>query len=694
MSTAPLTFANVSLILLRRKRLLLGWGVIGAAMGLVLSVTLPETHTAIGSLIVENGEPNVPELGMGIGTASGNPEGVVLTQVEILRSYGLIKTVVNDLALATAPDLRAVCHWPKYLNDAWGWLEPVLKWVPNWHSDDTQNASADDSPNSLTDKTAEYVRKQMRVDATEHSSVINVQFSAGSPALAAAIVNDLMKAYFDTDMQRRAAQIEQVNAWLTQRSADLEKEAIAADRAVQLYVASHHVIEVQGSSADALLYNTQQLRLADAKQALARQQSLLDTLTARGTASDEVLNSKTIEMYKEREAKLTEQAAGLGPLDPRGASLQQARGSILEQIIAEKAQIALAIKRNVTVAQSDVAELEAALQTGQQREKLSAVDTATLSNLRAVAQAKRQLFVAFGSRSEQSRLAAAQLPSARTLHRAVALPHHSTTPLGTAIGFLSGALLVGGLVLVRDALRNRVISADQVMSVTGLPMLGSLPELDLRRQSPPTAVTETMRAMWWNALSNDSRGVVVTITSSETGEGKTTLTLMLSRRIAADGGRVLVIDGDLRRRGLATALGQKPRLPLEAVLRGGTLRDLVERDPSGIDYILADGSAQNPMFVLQSAPFRLLLADARGAYDAVFLDTPPVLRVADAVFLGKLSDHIVFVVGAGLMANDLVADAVERFAADDRQKIVTVLTRVPRGDLQTKDYFKGYGSVA
>src|SRR5271157_1838196 len=106
MSTAPLTFANVSLILLRRKRLLLGWGVIGAAMGLVLSVTLPETHTAIGSLIVENGEPNVPELGMGIGTASGNPEGVVLTQVEILRSYGLIKTVVNDLALATAPDLR------------------------------------------------------------------------------------------------------------------------------------------------------------------------------------------------------------------------------------------------------------------------------------------------------------------------------------------------------------------------------------------------------------------------------------------------------------------------------------------------------------------------------------------------------------------------------------------------------------
>ena len=326
MSTAPLTFANVSLILLRRKRLLLSCGVIGAAMGLVLSVTLPETHTAIGSLIVENGEPNVPELGMGIGTASGNPEGVVLTQVEILRSYGLIKTVVNDLALATAPDLRAVCHWPKYLNDAWGWLEPVLNRFPNWHSDDTQNASADDRPNSLTDKTAEYVRKQMRVDATEHSSVINVQFSAGSPTLAAAIVNDLMKAYFDTDMQRRAAQIEQVNAWLTQRSADLEKEAIAADRAVQSFVASHHVIEVQGSSTDALLYNTQQLRLAEAKQALARQQSLLDTLTARGTASDEVLNSKTIEMYKEREAKLTEQAAGLGPLDPRRASLRTGQG--------------------------------------------------------------------------------------------------------------------------------------------------------------------------------------------------------------------------------------------------------------------------------------------------------------------------------------------------------------------------------
>jgi polysaccharide biosynthesis transport protein len=124
------------------------------------------------------------------------------------------------------------------------------------------------------------------------------------------------------------------------------------------------------------------------------------------------------------------------------------------------------------------------------------------------------------------------------------------------------------------------------------------------------------------------------------------------------------------------------------------LGDLVERDPSGIDYILANGSALNPMSVLQSPGFRLLLANGRCAYDVVFLDTPPVLRVADAVFLGKLSDHIVFVVGAGLIPNDLVADAVERFAPDDRQKIATVLTRVPRGDLQTRDYFKGYGSTA
>jgi capsular exopolysaccharide synthesis family protein len=231
--------------------------------------------------------------------------------------------------------------------------------------------------------------------------------------------------------------------------------------------------------------------------------------------------------------------------------------------------------------------------------------------------------------------------------------------------------------------------------VTGLPVLGSLPELDVHRRLAPPAVTETMRAMWWNALSNESRGVIVTITSSEKGEGKTTLTMMLSRRIAEDGGRVLVIDADLRRRGLTTVLGRKPRLPLEAVLKGGaSLQNLVERDSSGVDCILADGSVSNPMTVLQSSAFRLLLADARSAYDVVFLDTPPVLRVTDAVILGKLSDHILFVVGAGLIPNDAVADAVQRFAVDDRPKLCTVLTRVPPGDLQTRDYFKGYGSVS
>jgi capsular exopolysaccharide synthesis family protein len=248
------------------------------------------------------------------------------------------------------------------------------------------------------------------------------------------------------------------------------------------------------------------------------------------------------------------------------------------------------------------------------------------------------------------------------------------------------------MIVLRDALRNRVVAPNQLVTAIGLPVLASLPEVDGRRKLLPPSVTETVRAMWWNVLSHPSKGVVVIVTSSETGEGKTTLTALMSRRIAADGGRVLVIDADLRRRGLGAAFSTAPKVPLEAVLRGDVpMRDAIWRDVSGVDCFLPDASVDNPIAVFQSAVFRNLIESSRSTHDVVFLDTPPVLRVADALFLSKLADHVLFVVGAGRTSTDLVSRAIGRFAPEERSKVITVLTRASSGDLQTADYFKGYG---
>jgi succinoglycan biosynthesis transport protein ExoP len=687
MSTMPLTFGNISTILLRRKRLLLTVGVLSAGLGFVGSINLPQRYIAVGSMIAETGELNGPQGGTAAAAAKSDSEGIVITQIEVLRSVGLIKKVVEKLKLDVNQEFRPETSWPAVVEAARLGIAPLFEKMSQWLFPAEQ---------TTTERAVDYVQRHLRVAAAERSSVLTIQYSAASPALAVSLVDALMQEYLDDDLERRAEQIRQMEAWLNVHAKALEEDADAADQKVNQFVKLHSQLgEVMNSLPAAVQLNALQSKLLEARQDLARQQALFETVSKGGSAAEEILNSKMIQTYKELEARIVEQLAMLGPTDPRRTNIQSALGSIRAEIADEKLQITTSIRRNWDVAKANVRVLETNIQDNEKREQSSSLDAATLANLRATVQAKQQLVAAFNSQSQQMRTAvAAQAPAARVLYKGFLPPHHSLTIPVLFISGFAGMLLVGGVSVLRDILRGRVTSPDQVAVSTGLPVIASLPELT-RQGKPIPLVTETVRAMWCNVLSRPSQGVVITVTSSDQGEGKTTVTAMMSRRIAADGARVLVIDADLRRRGMGLKLKALPKIPMDAVLAGkAPLSEAIYHDVSGVDYFLPDASVENPIAVLQSPAFRHLIETSKASYDVVFLDAPPVLRVADPLILAKLSDHILFIVGAGSASADLVSDAVARFAADDRRKVVTVLNRVAKVDLWAGNYYSGYEAKA
>ena len=93
------------------------------------------------------------------------------------------------------------------------------------------------------------------------------------------------------------------------------------------------------------------------------------------------------------------------------------------------------------------------------------------------------------------------------------------------------------------------------------------------------------------------------------------------------------------------------------------------------------------MRVLSSERFGQILALSRTLYDFVILDSPPALHVADPVLLGRYCEYIVFVVQAGRLPHELIAEALRRFSNEDRAKMVTLLTRVKRSLLDRRDYY-------
>ncbi|WP_428485842.1 GumC family protein [Rhodopila sp.] len=682
-------------LLLRRKWLIMLSGLVAACLAVAMTKVMPREYAADGGMIVENSEPNVPELGVGVGSSGGNNDGVVLTQLEVLRSRGLINQVVLDHHLVDAPDLKPALRLPLAVQHFLAMMHGYLAAATAVFAASSGNGSE----RSPVDQAADYIGKHLKVAATDHSSVISLRFLAGSPVRATEVINAVMDVYLANDIARRKVQITQVNNWLTERAASLEKDANNAEHVVTDFISRHNHPEVQGSLTAAIQLSKDQEKLAVAQQKLANQEAVLKaTLHGGGAGAEETLESKTIQFYKDRESQVRQQLASMTQIDPRRVAFERILSDMQAQVTLEIQRIVDATRYKVDIDQANVKATEAAVDRDLGQAQSSSVDAATLLTLRHDADAKHQLYLAFGTRTQQTMLAAAGLPSARILFKADLEPATSFMKMALLFGFVAGALLSSALLILRESFSTKINSTIKMAIATGLPVFGSLPAVKKPREliaAPATSmVGETLRAIWLKIRppSGEDLATTVLVTSSDVGEGKTTIAAALAHRIAEDGYRVLLIDGDLRRHRLAAALRQRPTRFLDGILSGSvTLQDAVIRDPfSGVDLLFSDGSTSNPMAALSSAAFSILLMDARREYNFVVLDSPPVLRVADTMIMAELCQHILFIVRSNYLASGLISEATRRFAETDRLKIFTLLTGVRPNHLQRGDYFGGY----
>ncbi|MGY1649762.1 polysaccharide biosynthesis tyrosine autokinase [Geodermatophilus sp. SYSU D01119] len=242
-------------------------------------------------------------------------------------------------------------------------------------------------------------------------------------------------------------------------------------------------------------------------------------------------------------------------------------------------------------------------------------------------------------------------------------PASPDVPLHLAVGLVAG--LLGGLALVwgRSVLDTRVRDLADLPEVTDLPVLGALGTWQAgggRRavvvDDPHSTHAEAFRQLRTNLRFLRAAGApaeagahVVAVTSSLPGEGKSSTSVNLALTLAETGARVLLVDADLRRPAVAGVLDLEGSVGLTTVLSGqAALEDLVQPwGDGGLDVLTSGAVPPNPAELLGSPAMRALIAEARGRYDLVVVDTPPTLPVADAAILSPAVDGIVVVAHAG-----------------------------------------------
>ena len=186
---------------------------------------------------------------------------------------------------------------------------------------------------------------------------------------------------------------------------------------------------------------------------------------------------------------------------------------------------------------------------------------------------------------------------------------------------------------------------------------------------------------------------VLMVASAIAGEGKTLTAANLALTFSESyQKRVLLIDGDLRRPTLHSVFRLDTTSGLADGLLSPTETKMVVRQVSTRLAVLPAGRpSSDPMAGLTSERMKRLLAEARGAFDWVILDTPPVMLLPDAHLMASMVDGAVLVVRASSTPHELVRRASE---AIGRSRIVGVVLNRAEPSSQKDHYYYSYGGKA
>lgn len=179
--------------------------------------------------------------------------------------------------------------------------------------------------------------------------------------------------------------------------------------------------------------------------------------------------------------------------------------------------------------------------------------------------------------------------------------------------------------------------------------VGSEPRKDmvLNADSDPIEVEayKTIRTNLFFTLVHSAGCKKITVSSSISKEGKSTICVNLAKTIAQTNANVLLIDCDLRKPRLHKFFKAKCILGLSNYLIGNNNLDEIihKTDERNLSIIYSGTIPPNPAEILGSPEFKNCVEQLSKNYDYIIMDCPPLLEVADAMEVSKNTDGIILV---------------------------------------------------
>ena len=666
------------------------WLILGAiALGIVAAiiVTLLTTPTYRSWVTLEVNPPAVEimdEQQRDRSSTGVNTWDYVATQVGLLSSRSIAERAAQDLNLANNKDY----------------------------------VGSDDDASTRLKTATDKVSDGLDVEAPEEGQLIRFSFVAESPQLSAAIANQIAESFINSNLQRRYEASAYARNFLERQIAKTRSDLERSERQLVGYAQAQGIINTGSGEAGTTPTDANSIQggsLIALNQALA--EATARRVAAEGAyrsaslagALDATQNTQPLRQARAAlEAEYQDKRTLMKPEHPDMRSLRSRIEELDKQIAREgsaaaggRASSLLAEYRGAAAAeralQGQVAALKGAVLDLRGRSIQYTILQREVDTNRALYDALLQRYKEVGvaggiGTSPVSIVDKAEVPSS---------PYKPNLLLNLLLGFAAG--LAGGLAaaVALEYLYDTIKTRDDVRHKLGLACLGAIPKTAGQEsfieelKDPSSIVSEAYSAVVTSLRFSTEDGLPksLVVTSTRSGEGKSSTALAVAQNFARRGASVLLIDSDLRKPAFKAA---SDKVGLTRLLTGDEEAARSHIVPTQFNdlWLMPSGPLPpNPADLLSTGRFQEILAEVAAHFDIIIIDAPPLIGLADSLLLSSVTGHVMFVVESGKTRTKAAVEALRMLGGTGTHIVGATLTKSTEdmGGYGYKAY--GYGSL-
>ncbi|HEV2424123.1 MAG TPA: polysaccharide biosynthesis tyrosine autokinase [Terriglobia bacterium] len=645
----------------RRRWTIFTTALIAVTFATVYAFKTKPVYRATGQIEIDNETPEVQSLQDTYRGLPNSDDTFLKTQVRVLES--------DSLALKTIAQLD---------------LGDKLEFLPQSHAYQAREHESRLERGKLLDE----FRSRLGITLVPESRVIEISFESANPNLAAQVVNALVSNYVEYNFHEKYDATRQVSGWMEQQLGELKAKVEKSQKALVDYERQNAIVNIgdkQNVAEEKLSDLDRDLTVAESDR--AQKESLYnlvksDEKQVAFVAQNDLLQ-KLEEKYADLKAQYVDVLGQYGPNFPKVVRLRDEVNEMQSLINAERERTVAQIQNDYLAAVGRENLLAAAV--NRQKAEVGRLNELLIQRnlLKQEFESNQQLYDSLQQRLKDATVSAGlRATDVHVVDRALApaIPVRPRKIRSITVGLIAGLLVGLALAFVQESVDSSLKTAEDAERLIGVPSLASVPVARPHRsghllswrpgaspngsaaltalRNPLSHQAESYRALRTAILFSTAPRPpqALLVTSAHPGEGKTCTSINLGVVLAQLGGRVLIVDSDLRKPGVSQALHiESGSDGLTAVLTGACeLGVAIQPVESGSNvWVLPAGpSPPNPAELLSSARMEEVLKQARDSFDYVILDSPPVLMFTDASVLSILVDGIVLVVNTGSTARN------------------------------------------